>query len=84
MLTLYYFEHVDNNVGVWCRTWAGTREEAEALRTKRIEYYGDEVNLEEETHCGEYAEVGTVDEILIEPTLEGVLGFANNYALGGE
>lgn len=78
-VTLYNFEFVANNMGIWDREWFATREEAEAARQAKIEKLGstnDPDNL-----SGEYGEVSLVCFTTVELTAEGVLDFAANFAV---
>jgi hypothetical protein len=82
-VTLFYFEYVANNLGVWTREWFATREAAEQGRIDRAKSLGVNPNRESEM-CGEYGDLGDVEETLVECTPEGILTFANNFACDTE
>lgn len=84
--TLYTYQFVDNNLGIWCRDWAPTAEAAEKARKETIERLGVHEYVENEkvgSDCGEYGDCLTAEVVEVELTQDGLLDFAGNYAVGG-
>jgi hypothetical protein len=65
-----------NNIGVWDREWFHTEEEAKAFRRAFVQQWGE--SQEQDGTCGDCYQPEAVD---IEPTAEGLLAFASNYAV---
>lgn len=77
--TLWRIEYVGNSQGVWEAMWFATYEEAKAefdLLVKCRRYQPTD------EPCGEYGEILAPQKVVVELTPEGVLAFANEYALG--
>ena len=85
-LTLYYFEFCAGNLGIWSRNWFSTRQEAQAARQERAESLGTDLADAEanEDQCGEYGDISEVHEEQVRLNAQGVLGFANNFAVDND
>lgn len=88
-VTLYYFEWIGNRMGVWERSWHLTRKKAEEARLDQAKILG--VNPEVKRDPGDDAEFGSrygdLSEVLekeVPLTPEGVVHFANDFAVGWE
>jgi len=77
MVTLYYFEYVANNLGVWNREWFASKSAARKERSIRWRSLGRRRN----TESGTYGDVSQVFDTQVKPTAEGILEFAQNFAL---
>lgn len=77
VVTLYYYEYVADSLGTWNREWFLDHGEATKARDDRWKKLGSRDNSE----CGEYGDVGDVYDAQIELSAEGVLRFAQDYAL---
>lgn len=84
-VTLYFFEYCDNNLGIWNRAWALTKEAAEESREETAKRLGVEDDYKPDEviggDSGDYGDILPVDSVEVELTPEGILNFANNYAV---
>jgi hypothetical protein len=76
-ITLYYYEYVANSLGVWNREWFASKSEARKARREKWRSLGGRRN----TGTGEYGDVSRMLETQVEPSAEGILDFAQNFAL---
>lgn len=81
--TLYYFEYVGNNLGVWERSWHSGRVAAETAHLAKAHELCVDPDEEGRELTGEYGDLTEVREAKVPLTPEGVLAFANEYGLGG-
>lgn len=79
-VTLYYFEYVDNNSGIWNRSWYPTEVGANNGRRLMIDALGADEDDALGQGDGQYGQVGEVHTESVPLTAEGILNFANNYA----
>jgi hypothetical protein len=77
--TLYSFEYVPNNLGVWDRRWFESAADAESERAGLIDREGYDPDRE----GGDWGCIGDVETITVPLTAAGLLDFANTYAIDG-
>lgn len=80
---LYYFEYVDNNLGLYTKSWFPTEGSAKHARRTLLEapdspYFG--VDVSEMT--GQYGELSQMQYEDVELSAAGVLAFAREHAAG--
>ena len=82
-ITLWYYEFVSNNIGIWDRAWFASEQEArEGYAAACTEYDQDPETPKEPT--GEYGDVAEPQSVEVELTAAGVLAFAQNFAVDRE
>lgn len=73
---LFYVEFCLNNSGVWDRDWFATEEAARERYDDLVSYHGVRTDL-----IGKYGDVCMPQYVLVPLTPEGILHFAQNYAV---
>lgn len=77
--TLWYVEHVGNQLGIWEREWADTPDSAAELYRELCDKYEIDPN-EDNDMIGEYGDVALPQSVEVALTPDGVFYFASNYA----
>jgi hypothetical protein len=82
MTPLFYIEYVNNALGIWVKDWFLTRAEADASHASMI--VAGYISVDIDNLSGSEWELSPVGSVEIELTPEGVLNFANEYALSDD
>jgi hypothetical protein len=82
-VTLWYFEFCTNGLGVWDRMWAASRSELAKERQwlKDINSKLDDKMTPGDELDGSQGQHGPARSVKVELTAEGVLHFAQNFAV---
>lgn len=76
MVTLWYVEYCENNIGIWTKDWFATEKEATDRYEELIAEHG-----KRDDATGTYGDVCEVQLTIVDLTLEGILTFANEFAV---